>query len=64
VAVVGRREIEGKTIAIRRRSDGKQYNATIPALVREIGELTAGYPRMPLRLPVLISQRPGYKQLT
>ena len=63
VVVIGRREVEGKTIAIRRRSDGKRYNATVPDLVREISELTAGYPPMPLKLPVSISQRPGYKQL-
>jgi len=63
VAVVGRREVEGKTIAIRRRSDGKQYNATNSDLLREISVLTTGFPRMPLKLPVLISERPGYKQL-
>jgi len=63
VAVVGRREVEGKYAAIRRRSDGKQYNATLSDLVREISELTVGYPKMPLKLPLLITQRPGYKQL-
>jgi threonyl-tRNA synthetase len=63
VVVIGRREVEGKTIAIRRRTDGKQYSTTESDLVREISELTAGYPTMPLRLPLSISQRPGYKQL-
>jgi len=63
VAVIGKREVEGNTIAIRRRSDGRQYNATVPDLVREISELMTGYPPMPLKLPVLISQRPGYKRL-
>jgi threonyl-tRNA synthetase len=63
VAVVGKREIEAKSIAIRRRTDGKQYGATVPELVREIYELTTGFPKMPLRLPTLVSQRPGYKQL-
>jgi len=63
VAVLGKRELDGKTIAIRRRSDGKQYSAPVADLVREIAELTVGYSPMPLRLPVLISQRPGYKQL-
>jgi threonyl-tRNA synthetase len=64
VAVVGRREVEGNTVAIRRRSDSKQYNTTVPELLQEISELTAGFPRMPLKLPLSITQRPGYKQLT
>ena len=63
VAVVGKRELEGKTVAIRRRKDSKQYNATVSELANEISQLTVGFPRMPLRLPTLISQRPGYKQL-
>ncbi len=63
VAVLGKREVKSKTIAIRRRSDGKQYNTTLPELVEEISGLTAGYSRMPLKLPLLMSQRPGYKQL-
>jgi threonyl-tRNA synthetase len=63
VVVVGRREVEGKTIAIRRRADGKQFNATVADLIREISELTAGYPTMRLRLPVSLSHRPGYKQV-
>jgi threonyl-tRNA synthetase len=63
VAVVGRRELEGHTIAIRRRRDSKQYSCAFSELAKEISELTVGFPRMPLRLPTLISQRPGYKQL-
>ena len=63
VAVIGKREVEGNMIAIRRRTDGKQYNATVSDLVGDISDLTTGYPRMPLKLPTLTSQRPGYKQL-
>ena len=63
IAVVGKRELEGKVVAVRRRSDGKQYNAPISEVVREISEATTGYPSMPLRLPVSVSQRPGYKQI-
>jgi threonyl-tRNA synthetase len=63
VAVVGKRELEAKVIAIRRRRDGRQYNATVPDLAREISELTVGFPTMPLKLPISISQRPGYKQI-
>jgi threonyl-tRNA synthetase len=63
VTVVGKREVDGKVIAIRRRRDGKQYNAPVADLAREVAEVTAGYPSMPLRLPLSLSQRPGYKQL-
>jgi len=63
IAVIGRREVESNKIAIRRRSDSKQYTASESDLVREISELIVGYPSMPLRLPQNISQRPGYKQL-
>jgi threonyl-tRNA synthetase len=63
IGVVGRRELDAKTVTIRRRSDGKQYSAEIPELQREILSSTAGYPRLAIKLPVKVSQRPGYKQL-
>jgi len=63
VAVVGKRELEAKVVAIRRRKDGRQYNTSVADLAREISELAVGFPRMPLKLPVAISQRPGYKQI-
>jgi threonyl-tRNA synthetase len=63
VAVVGRREIEGNTVAVRRRRDGKQYNSTVSELAEDVAALTKGYPTMPLKLPTLVSQRPGYKQI-
>ena len=63
IAVVGKREIEGNVVAVRRRSDGKQYNSTVPELAEDIAAGTKGYPSMPLKLPILVSQRPGYKQI-
>jgi threonyl-tRNA synthetase len=63
VAVVGKREVEANLVALRRRADGKRYNASLSDLVTEIDASTAGYPTMPLKLPVKVSQRPGYKQL-
>ncbi len=63
VAVVGKREVEGNVVAIRRRKDGKQYNTKLPDLESEIADSIAGYPAMPLNLPVKVGQRPGYKHL-
>jgi len=63
VAVVGKREIEGNLVAIRRRRDGKQYNSTVPELAESVAAGTKGYPSMSLKLPILVSQRPGYKQI-
>jgi len=63
VTVVGKREVEGNVIAVRRRRDGKQYSSTVPELAKDVAALTNGYPSMPLKLPILISQRPGYKQI-
>jgi threonyl-tRNA synthetase len=64
IAVIGKREIDGKVISIRKRKDGKMYNSSVSDLANEIRALTRGYPSMALRLPTMISQRPGYKQLT
>jgi threonyl-tRNA synthetase len=64
IAVVGKREAETQMLAIRRRTDGKRYNVGLPELVKEIVGHSTGYPVMAQKLPTLISQRPGYKQLT
>ena len=63
IAVVGKREADANLVAVRRRLDGKQYNAKLSELEKEIITSIAGYPAMPLKLPAKLSQRPGYKQL-
>jgi threonyl-tRNA synthetase len=63
IVVVGKREITSNEVAVRRRLDGQQYNCNLADLEKEILASTEGYPRMPLKLPVLLSVRPGYKQL-
>ena len=63
VVVVGKRESTSDQLAVRRRIDGKQYSCSLVDLVREILASSEGYPRMPLKLPALVSKRPGYKQL-
>ncbi|MGA3405657.1 MAG: threonine--tRNA ligase [Candidatus Bathyarchaeia archaeon] len=63
IVIVGQREMSTRSYAVRRRQDGAKYEITLAGLEKEISELTKGYPRMPLRLPELVSQRPGYKQM-
>ena len=63
IGVVGKRETETGLLSVRRRQDGKQYTSKLSELEEEVRLLTKGYPRMRLKLPVLVSQRPGYKQL-
>jgi len=63
IGVVGKREMASDTLTIRRRSDDKQYQSTLAELSDEMRKLCEGYPTMPLKLPVHLSKRPGYKQL-
>ena len=64
ILVVGKREVSMKVFPVRRRRDGKQYEATLEELGKEIVSSTNGYPRMPLKLPELLSKRPGYRQIS
>ncbi len=63
VTVVGKREVDTNTVAVRRRTDGKQYASSLSDLKKEIDASTTGYPSMALKLPLLVSERPNYKQL-
>jgi len=63
IVIVGQREMSTRSYAVRRRHDGAKYSATPTELQKEISELTKGYPRTSLKLPQLISKRPGYKQM-
>jgi len=63
IVVVGQREITTGSSAVRRRQDGAKYETSLTELQKEILELTKTYPSIPLRLPLLVSKRPGYKQL-
>ena len=49
IAVVGKRELEGNVVAIRRRSDGKQYNSTVRELAQDVAAATKGYPSLQCR---------------
>ena len=63
IVIIGQREMSTRSYAVRRRKDGAKYEATIAQLEKEISELTKGYPQSPLKLPELVSKRPGYKQM-
>jgi threonyl-tRNA synthetase len=63
VIVVGKKEVASDQLSVRRRSDGRQYNCSLADLEKQVLASTSGYPRMRSRLPVLLSKRPGYKQL-
>jgi threonyl-tRNA synthetase len=63
IVVVGKKEASTDLFSVRRRSDDRQYNSSLGDLEKEISVSTEGYPKMTLKLPVLVSQRPGYKQL-
>jgi threonyl-tRNA synthetase len=63
VIVVGKKEATSGQLAVRRRADGMQYSCSPVELSKEIEASIMGYPQMPLKLPLLVSERPGYKQL-
>jgi len=58
IVVLGDKERESGTLAVRRRSDGKRYNATQEELVDEIHEAVQGMPFRPLPLDPFLSRRP------
>lgn len=62
--MVGKKELASNELAVRRRIDGKQYSCKLEELANEIDTSTVEYPRMPLKLPLLLSERPAYKQLS
>lgn len=63
IVIIGQRELSARSFAVRRREDGAKYESSLSNLQKEINEITTGYPQMPLKLPVLVSKRPGYKQI-
>jgi len=63
IVIIGQREMSTRSYSVRRRLDGAKYVVTLTELEKEIMELTKGYPRTSLKLPELMSKRPGYKQM-
>ncbi len=63
VIIVGKKEATSDQLAVRRRTDGKQFACTLTELEKELTTSTQGYPHTSLKLPPLLSQRPAYKQV-
>ena len=63
IVILGQRELSTRSLAVRRRDDGAKYESSLSNLQKEINDRTRGYPQMSLKLPALVSKRPGYKQI-
>lgn len=62
IVVVGQKEASSGTLTVRVRGKG-QVQMTKDELADLLQKETAGYPKRPLYMPRLLSQRPSYKQL-
>lgn len=60
IVVVGDREIASGSLQVRIRNSG-QRAMSYDELVSELGSRLGGYPRREQGLPVLLSERPGYR---
>jgi len=60
IGVAGRREQEARTLRVRRREDGAEYDASPSELAEEILSKTEGMPFRPLNAPRLLSRRPVF----
>jgi threonyl-tRNA synthetase len=60
IIVVGQRELESKTLAVRDRKTGKLCNMKLEELAREIESATKDKPFKPLPLPKSVSKRPQF----
>lgn len=62
IVVIGHKEVESKTLTVRIRG-GTQRQMTHQELISLIKSEIKGYPKRPLYMPRLLSERPTYKQL-
>jgi len=59
VIIIGDKEIEENILTVRDREEGKEKKMKVEELINLIKEKTKGYPKMFLRMPYLLSQRPN-----
>ncbi len=60
IVVIGKREVESKTLNVRIRRTNDQVVMTLDDLINRLEEETKGYPRIIQTLPLLVSQRPSF----
>ncbi|MEM1643759.1 MAG: His/Gly/Thr/Pro-type tRNA ligase C-terminal domain-containing protein [Desulfurococcaceae archaeon] len=60
IAVIGRRELETKTVNVRERRTNDQRVMRVSELYELISKEIEGYPQVPQTLPILVSQRPSF----
>ena len=60
ICVLGDKEIESGTFAVRVRATKKQEKMTLEAMIKEISDSTSGMPKSDLSLPMLLSKRPSF----
>ena len=61
IVVIGEKEMKTSLLNVRKRETGEQRTMSVRELVEEVTNRTKGYPKMSLKMPSLLSQRPVYK---
>src|SRR5881409_2853942 len=61
--IFGEKEMSSGELSVRSRADGKELRVGIEPFVERVRNEVSGYPTRPLSFPVLLSQRPGYKNI-
>ncbi len=60
IVIVGDKEIKENVLTVRDREEEKEKKMKVEELIKLIKEKTKGYPKMFLRMPYLLSQRPQH----
>jgi len=61
IVVIGEKEVKTGLMNVRKRETGEQKAMSIRELIEEVANRTKGYPKISLKMPSLLSQRPVYK---
>ena len=61
--IFGEKEVSSGELSVRSRADGRELRMGIEPFIERIRNEVSGYPTRPLSFPVLLSQRPGYKNI-
>jgi threonyl-tRNA synthetase len=61
--IFGEKEMKNDQLTIRSREEGKEVKIDMQSFVKRVQKEISGYTTRPLSFPVLLSQRPGYKNV-